>query len=151
MAIELRINPTSIVDCSGTPPTFFAGWTYPSDEQLFNLYKKGALDMQTVAAVQAPSQAKGYARLDVIQRELKDREFIGAHVAEWYRRPENKAAFLEVCPSGYLVFLEKYRAAGRYLRAAYLCVHAGQVRVVSCDANDDAVFDAEGRFAVLGA
>lgn len=136
------------VNCAGTPPTFFDKWTYRPTDQLPNLYK-GSLDMSNdVVAVQAPSQANGYTRLDVIQRELKDYEFVGAHAAEWYQRPENLAAFLAVCPTGYLVFLEKYRGAGRRLGVVYLYVRDGVVRVGSDYANADYEFDDGGRFPV---
>ena len=136
------------VDCAGTPPTYFDGWAYRPSDQLPNLYK-GVVDMSEVTAVQAPSQANGYARLDVIERELKDVEFVGAHVAEWYQRPENLAAFLAVCPSGYLVFLEKYRRiADRNLRVVFLYVRDGQVRVDGDLAPADFEFDAWYRFAV---
>ncbi len=144
------INPGSnTVNCAGTPPTFFDKWTYRPTDQLPNLYK-GTVDMGDVVAVQAPSQAKGWTRLDVIQRELEKHEFVGAHAAEWYRRPENLAAFLAICPSGYLVFLEKYRLADRSLRVVYLFVLVGRVCVDNCCAGGDSGFDAQGRFAVLG-
>lgn len=136
-----------MVNCAGTTPTFFSDWTYCSADQLPNLYK-GALDMNEVVAVQAPSQANGYTRLDVIQRELQDYEFVGAHAAEWYMKPENKAAFLEVCPSGYLAFVEKYRYAVRRLRVVYLYVHDGQVCVGHYYAFADRKFGAQVRFAV---
>lgn len=135
------------VDCAGTPPTYFDGWAYRPSDQLPNLYK-GVVDMSEVTAVQAPSQANGYARLDVIERELKDVEFVGAHVAEWYQRPENLAAFLAVCPSGHLVFLEKYCSADRSLRVVCLYVRGGRVCVGIGYAFDVGGFGARDRFAV---
>ncbi len=135
-------------NCAGTPPTFGYNWTYESADQLPNLYK-GKVDMGAVIGVQAPSQLKGYTRLDVIQRELADKKFAGAHAAEWYQRPENLAAFLRVCPSGYLVFLERYRNANCNLRVVYLFVQVGRGRVVNGYAGDDDGFVASYRFAVL--
>lgn len=139
---------SDIVNCAGTPPTFFDKWTYRPTDQLPNLYK-GVADMGEVAAVQAPSQKPGsYTRLDVIERELGSYEFVGAHVAEWYRRPENLAAFLKVCPSGYLVFLEKYHIADRGLGVVYLCVLGGVVHVDGIYASAGNEFGDWRRFAV---
>lgn len=140
-------TPTGIVNCAGTPPLFFDKWTYRPTDQLPNLYK-GMLDMEEVTAVQAPSQAKGWTRIGVIQRELADCEFVGGHAAEWYQRPENLAAFLAVCPSGYLVFFERYLGTDRSLRVVYLYVKDGRVRVGSNHVLGGSEFDAWRRFAV---
>lgn len=136
-----------MIDCTGTPPTFFDKWTYDPADQPPNLYK-GVLDMSSVDAVQAPSQKNGYTRLDVIERELGDHEFVGAHAVEWCRRPEKRAALLKVCPSGYLVFVEKYRYADRSRGVVYLRVPDGQVCIVDLDGGADLGFDARDRFAV---
>lgn len=102
-----------MVDCAGNPPMFFQGWTYragvrPEGDQLPNLFK-GVIDIREVTGVQAPSQLNGSTRLDKIQRELVKYEFMGAHCAEWYAKPENVAFFPEEWKTGYTVFLEKYR------------------------------------------
>lgn len=139
---------SSIVNCAGTPPMFFKEWTYRPTDQLPNLYK-GELDVSAVVAVQAPSQQNGYTQIYVIERELGDYEFVGAHAAEWFARPENKTAFLELCPSGALVFHEKYRDRHRFPMSVFLYVREGLVRVGSgWRDNGVAVFDVRYHFAV---
>lgn len=135
------------LNCAGTPPTFFDKWTCHATDQLPNLYKR-VLNMGEVTAVQAPSQQNGWTPLNVIQGELSGYEFVSAHAAAWYMRPENIAAFLAVCPSGYLVFLEKYRDADRILRVVYLYVKDGRVCVGRDYAVDASGFVAQGWFAV---
>lgn len=136
------------VNCAGTPPTFFDKWTYRPSDQFHNLYK-GMLDVREVTARQAPSQTKdGHTRLDVIRRELRYCEFVGAHAAEWYQRPENKAAFLAMCPSGTLVFLEKYRDADRCLKVVCLYISGNRVCASNFYACSSSEFGARIRFAV---
>lgn len=138
-----------MVNCSdelpATPKSW--GWTRRPGDQLPNLHR-GVLDMSKVKAVQAPSQSKGWTRLDIIQRELAQHQFAGAHAAEWYLRPENLGAFLKVCPKGYLVFLEKYRVGGQSLRVVCLCVREGVVLAGSLYADGDDGWDAGYSFAV---
>lgn len=114
------------IDCAGIPPTYFNGSTYDEKDQLPSLYK-GVVDTNDVVAVQVSGQANNYVSLDVIERELSGYEFVGAHVAECYQRPENREAFLAVCPSGYLVFLEKYSWEKDEFVVVCLFVHDGVV------------------------
>lgn len=144
------VTTEAVVNCADTPPMFFGGWSYPYDNQLPNLYKD-ALKMREVEAVQVPCQANGWTRLDAILLELSGFELIGAHAAEWYLRPENFAAFLTVlavCPSGNLVFLEKYRNLDRDFRVVCLYVEDGKVCVGRRCANADDRFEAHDFFAV---
>ena len=143
---EARVGTGSLVDCASTPSMYADRWTYENVDQLPNLYK-GVVDMGDVMAVQAPSQVHGFTRLSVIEHELEHVEFVGVHCAEWYMRPENKAAFFAVCPSGYLVFLEKHRLADRNLGVMYISVRRGQLCVDRNHAGVNGGFDGVARFA----
>ncbi len=139
-----------VVDCSGIPPMFFDGWSYrESDNQAVKLFK-GVIDIREVAMAQAPSQLKSWTRLDVIQRELKDYEFVGAHVAQELLKPENACFFPEELKKsgGALVFLQKYRSDGRGLGVVCLVWYVGRVCLGYDYAYDGYEFLAARRFAV---
>lgn len=145
---EGAIAAEAMVNCAGTPPTFFDGWTYDPSLQLPNLYK-GMVDVREIAAVQTSSQESGWrVRLSAVETGMNYMEFVGAHAAEWYCRPENLAAFLEICPSGCLVFLEKYRCSDRSLAVVCLFVRGGRMHVSNCCAGSDDTFDGKVYFAI---
>lgn len=99
-------------------------------------------------AVQVADQEyKGWTPLVVIERELGCYELVGAHLAEWYCRPGNEAAFNAVCPEGRLVFLEKYHDADGKLAVVYLFAYEGRVHLSFSALNDDE-FGPKFHFAV---
>lgn len=147
---------SSIIDCSGNPPEHFNGSDFtcrlgvkPKGDQLGNLYQGRQLDMRQIKAVQASRQLTDHVRLDDIERELAKHQFVGAHAVPWYQRPENLDAFLGVCPTGFLVLLEKYRDENLNLRVMCLHVHEGRVCVSVRSARVASKFDADYYFAVI--
>ncbi len=125
-----------IIDYSSVPPTFFPNWiTLPAGRQLPNLHR-GQLDINTVKAMQGPSQKYDPPELGVIERELKDYILVGGSAAESFRRPENLDVFVNICPKGCLVFLEKYGTENSGLKVVVLYVRDGLVHAASLCASD---------------
>ncbi len=140
----------TLVTCSGAPqsPIHTNWFTWDVDSQLSNLFK-GILDIREVVAVQTPQQKKGDALLDDIEHDLARYSLVGAHAATWFLLPENMHAFREICPTGHLVFLEKFRHTDRTTRVLVLYLSDGSVHAISSPALEDRpAYGARYHFAV---
>ncbi len=127
-----------IIDCSGTPPMFFQGWTYNHADQNANLYKgmlhvhgayKDVLYIPQVTWKMAPHLSHIYLRLHNISEhpDFRNTSFIGAHCAEWYAKPENVAHFPKYWKTGVTVFLERYLDAENHYAVVMLYWYEGRV------------------------
>ncbi|HCC83497.1 TPA: hypothetical protein DEP96_01455 [Candidatus Uhrbacteria bacterium] len=106
--------------------------------------------MRRVIGMAAPTQLlQRQTRLDVIEHELAEYELVGAHGAEWFLRPENKAAFFKVSPSGCLYFLHKESVGDMLLGLVCRHQHEGPIAISGFYAEERSKFPPDALFAVI--
>lgn len=134
-----------LVDCDGILDVPFAGWTY-EEEQLPNLLE-GKIDIRQLDRFVTPAQNAGWAKIAVMEEQLKSKLLVPVQVMFWLYRPENQHLIPESWKQGYTIFLTKFRSADDSPVVAYLCwfVRRWYVR----DYLIDGGFSASVRVAVL--